>query len=107
MSELDGARFRKGLKEAPDRSYLKLDSQKGAYVEEHIIVPIMAGNEVEEEIVYSVNRFGSVYEYDENTKKLFSYLKSVYGKKILSGQQYLQKEEYEDIFATQKKASAD
>ncbi len=34
---------------------------------------------------------------DENTKKLFSYLKSVYGKKILSGQQYLQKEEYEDI----------
>lgn len=34
---------------------------------------------------------------DENTKKLFSYLRSVYGKKILSGQQYLQKEEYEDI----------
>lgn len=47
MSELDGARFRKGLKEAPDRNYLRLDSQKSAYVEEHIIIPIMAGNEVD------------------------------------------------------------
>ena len=34
---------------------------------------------------------------DKNTRELFSYLKSVYGKKALAGQQYLQKEEYEDI----------
>ncbi len=33
---------------------------------------------------------------DEATKQLFSYLKSIYGKHILSGQQYLQKEELED-----------
>ena len=30
---------------------------------------------------------------------LFDYLKSIYGKKILSGQQYLQKEELEDQLA--------
>lgn len=30
------------------------------------------------------------------TKKLFTYLKSIYGKHILAGQQYLQKEELED-----------
>lgn len=33
---------------------------------------------------------------DENTKKLFEYLKSLYGNHILAGQQYLQKEELED-----------
>lgn len=33
---------------------------------------------------------------DKNTKALFEYLKSIYGKHILAGQQYLQKEELED-----------
>lgn len=33
---------------------------------------------------------------DKNTRALFEYLKSVYGKHILAGQQYLQKEELED-----------
>lgn len=32
----------------------------------------------------------------EKTKRLFEFLKSIYGKKVLSGQQYLQKEELED-----------
>lgn len=32
----------------------------------------------------------------ESTKKLFDYLKSIYGKNILSGQQYLQPDELED-----------
>lgn len=32
----------------------------------------------------------------QTTKELFSYLKDIYGKKILSGQQYLQKDEVED-----------
>lgn len=47
MSEFDGARFRMGLRNAPDRNYLKLKSEKSDYVEEHIMVPIMAGNEVD------------------------------------------------------------
>ena len=34
---------------------------------------------------------------DENTKALFEYLKSNYGNHIIAGQQYLQKEELEDI----------
>ena len=29
--------------------------------------------------------------------ELFEYLKSIYGKKVLSGQQYLQREELEDV----------
>ena len=33
----------------------------------------------------------------ENTVKLFDYLKSIYGKKHLAGQQYLQSEEVEDL----------
>lgn len=33
---------------------------------------------------------------DNNATQLFEYLKSVYGKKVLAGQQYLQKEEIED-----------
>lgn len=33
----------------------------------------------------------------ENTVKLFNYLKSIYGKKHLAGQQYLQSEEVEDL----------
>ncbi len=33
----------------------------------------------------------------ENTVKLFEYLKSIYGKKFLSGQQYLQPDELEDL----------
>ena len=32
----------------------------------------------------------------ENTKKLFEYLKSIYGRHVLSGQQYLQPAELED-----------
>lgn len=34
---------------------------------------------------------------DENAKKLFGYLKSIYGKAVLAGQQYLQEGELEDI----------
>ena len=33
----------------------------------------------------------------KNTKMLFEYLKSIYGKKHLAGQQYLQGEEVEDL----------
>lgn len=33
----------------------------------------------------------------KNTKMLFEYLKSIYGKKHLAGQQYLQSEEVEDL----------
>ncbi len=33
----------------------------------------------------------------EKTKKLFEYLKSIYGKKFLAGQQYLQPSEFEDV----------
>ena len=36
----------------------------------HVTAKDMAGNELEEEIYYSVNRFGSVYEYDKQTEAL-------------------------------------
>ncbi|MCM1161145.1 MAG: hypothetical protein NC412_07965 [Roseburia sp.] len=36
----------------------------------HVTAKDKAGNELEEEILYSVNRFGSVYEYDRQTEAL-------------------------------------
>lgn len=36
----------------------------------HVTAKDKAGNELEEEILYSVNRFGSVYEYDQQTEAL-------------------------------------
>lgn len=36
----------------------------------HVTAKDKAGNELEEEIYYSVNRFGSVYEYDKQTEAL-------------------------------------
>lgn len=53
---------------------------------------------LEEQLNYKPNPDKLVSKQaSENTVKLFDYLKSVYGKKHISGQQYLQGEELEDM----------